>query len=137
MESARATELLTPVVGDVRSRSSVVTWRYVTGIVLIAACYFVVGKWGNTLQLTGPAGAFWPPAGLGIAVLYVGGLRWWPAVLLGDTAIRSDGVVGLWVGLGETVGNMSRALVAVLILLRLVGPRAAMDRLEHVGAVAV
>src|SRR4029453_483948 len=29
-------------------------------------------------------GAFWPRTGVGIALLYLGGLRWWPGVLLGD-----------------------------------------------------
>ena len=38
---------------------------------------------GEALLLTGPAGAFWPATGLGIAVLYLGGMRWWPGVLLG------------------------------------------------------
>jgi signal transduction histidine kinase len=55
-------------------------------------------------------------------------------VLLGDLLTR-EFALPLWSVLVETAGNMARALIAVLILQRLVGRRAAMDRLEHVGAV--
>ena len=108
--------------------------RYAAGVLLIAVGYYVAAQGGQTLLLTGPAGAFWPATGVGIAVLYLGGLRWWPGILLGDLLTR-EFTLPLWAVLVETAGNMTRALVAVLILQRLVGRRAAMDRLEHVGAV--
>ena len=108
--------------------------RYAAGVLLIAVGYYTFAKGGLALLLTGPAGAFWPATGLGIAVLYLGGLRWWPGVLLGDLLTR-EFALPLWAVLVETAGNMARALVAVLILQRLVGRRAAMDRLEQVGAV--
>ena len=108
--------------------------RYADGVLLIAVGYYVAAQGGQTLLLTGPAGAFWPATGVGIAVLYLGGLRWWPGILLGDLLTR-EFTLPLWAVLVETAGNMTRALVAVLILQRLVGRRAAMDRLEHVGAV--
>jgi signal transduction histidine kinase len=108
--------------------------RYAAGVLLIAAGYYVAVRGGLALLLTGPAGAFWPATGVGIAVLYLGGLRWWPGVLLGDLLTR-EFVLPLWAVLAETAGNMARALLAVVILQRLVGRRAAMDRLEQVGAV--
>jgi hypothetical protein len=49
---------------------------YVAGVGLIAAGYYAFAQGGEALLLTGPAGAFWPATGLGIAVLYLGGLRW-------------------------------------------------------------
>jgi signal transduction histidine kinase len=85
--------------------------------------------------LTGPAGAFWPATGVGIVVLYLGGLRWWPGVLLGDLLARDFTLVPLGTALAQAAGNMARAVVAVVILQRLVGRRAAMDRLEQVGVV--
>jgi hypothetical protein len=45
----------------------------VAGVVLIAVAYAVVALAGRVLLLTGPAGAFWPATGFGIAVLYLGG----------------------------------------------------------------
>ena len=62
--------------------------RYAAGVLLIAVGYYTAAKGGLALLLTGPAGAFWPATGVGIAVLYLGGLRWWPGVLLGDLLTR-------------------------------------------------
>src|SRR3954454_2813141 len=58
--------------------------RYGAGVVTVAAGYYAFAVGGKALLLTGPAGAFWPAAGLAVAVLYLGGVRWWPAILLGD-----------------------------------------------------
>jgi signal transduction histidine kinase len=84
-------------------------------------------------------GAFWPATGVGIALLYVGGLRWWPAVLLGDLFGTIVDLPGsrqpLAIALADTGGHVARAVVATILLQRLVGRRAAMDRLEQVGAV--
>ena len=111
--------------------------RYAAGVLLIAGGYYAFAKGGEALLLTGPAGAFWPATGLGIAVLYLGGLRWWPGVLLGELLSRPFAQVGLGPAFAEAPANTARALVAVLILQRLAGRRAAMDRLEQVGAVFV
>jgi signal transduction histidine kinase len=111
--------------------------RYAAGVVIIAVGYDVFAQVGEALLLTGPAGAFWPATGVGIAVLYLGGLRWWPAVLLGDLLSREWSQLPLGTALAESAGNITRAVVAVIILQRLAGSRAAMDRLGHVGAVLV
>ena len=111
--------------------------RYGAGVLLTAGGYYAFAKGGEALLLTGPAGAFWPATGLGIAVLYLGGLRWWPGVLLGELLSRPFAQIGLGPAVAEASANTARALVAVLILQRLVGRRAAMDRLEQVGAVFV
>ena len=135
-----STELPIPVVSDAESRRavmSVVSWRYLAGVAAIAAGYYAAAQGGEALLLTGPAGAFWPATGVGIAVLYLGGLRWWPGVLLGDLLSREFGQLPLGVAAAETAGNFARAMVAAIILLRLIGPRARMNRLEHVTAVGV
>jgi signal transduction histidine kinase len=115
--------------------------RYGAGLVAVAAGYYAFAVGGKALLLTGPAGAFWPAAGLAIAVLYLGGLRWWPGVLLGDVGSLVGDMVSLAVppgtALAQAAGDMAGIVVAVLILRRLVGLRAAMDRIEHVGAVLV
>jgi signal transduction histidine kinase len=119
------------------------TRQYVAGVLVIAAASFALAQGGKALLLTGPAGAFWPAGGLGIAVLYLGGLRWWPGVLLGDVGslawdvLSTDLAVPVGSAVAEAAGDMARTLVAVVILQRLAGPRAAMDRLRHVGGVLV
>ncbi|MFL6250686.1 MAG: MASE1 domain-containing protein, partial [Actinomycetes bacterium] len=115
--------------------------RYAVGVLLIAGGYYVAAQSGETLLLTGGVGAFWPATGVGIALLYLGGLRWWPAVLLGDLLGTMVDLPGgrqpLAIALADTAGHVARAVVAVVILQRLVGRRAAMDRLAQVGAVVV
>jgi integral membrane sensor domain MASE1 len=117
--------------------------RYAAVVVVIAAASFALAQGGKALLLTGPAGAFWPAGGLGIAVLYLGGLRWWPGVLLGDLGsllwdvLSTDLAVPVGSALAEAAGDMARTLLAVFILHWLAGPRAAMDRLRDVGAVLV
>jgi signal transduction histidine kinase len=115
--------------------------RYAAGMLLIAGGYYVAAQSGETLLLTGGVGAFWPATGVGIALLYLGGLRWWPGLLLGDLLGTIVDLPGgsqpLGIALADTAGHVARAVVAVVILQRLVGRRAAMDRLEQVGAVLV
>ena len=115
--------------------------RYAAKTIVIAAGYYAFTELGKSLLLTGPAGAFWPSNGLGIAVLYLGGLCWWPAVLLGDLGSLLTDVLhlGLPIGpaLGEAAGDLARTIVSVLILQMLVGRRISMDRLTDVGAVVI
>lgn len=115
--------------------------RYAAGVLLIAGGYYAAAQSGEALLLTGGVGAFWPATGVGIAVLYLGGLRWWPGILLGDlvgTLVDFPGArQPLGIALADTAGHVARAVVAVVILQRLVGRRAAMNRLEQVGAVLV
>jgi signal transduction histidine kinase len=124
--------------GILVSRRSV---RYAATALLIAGGYYVAAQSGEALLLRGGVGAFWPATGVGIALLYLGGLRWWPALLLGDllgTLVDFPGArqpVGI--ALADTAGHMARFVVAVVIIQRLVGRRAAMDRLAQVGAVVV
>ena len=120
-----------------RRSASVQLVRVAAGAAVIAAAYYGVAQGGEALLLTGPAGAFWPATGVAIAVLYLGGLRWWPAVLLGDLLSREWGLLPPGTALAESAGNLARAVVAVIILRQLVGARAGMDRLAQVGAVLV
>jgi signal transduction histidine kinase len=115
--------------------------RYAAGVLLIAGGYYVAAQSGEAFLLTGGVGAFWPATGVGIALLYVGGLRWWPGILLGDLVGTIVDLPGarqpLGIALADTTGHVARAVVAVIILQRLAGRRAAMDRLAQVGAVLV
>jgi signal transduction histidine kinase len=112
--------------------------RYVGGAVLLAAAYYGAAKVGQTLRYTASVSAIWPPAGLGIAALYLWGMRWWPGVLLGEIVVNGellldDGTFPIGSLLGQQTGNMAEIIVGALLLRRLIGPNAAMDRVEQVG----
>jgi signal transduction histidine kinase len=107
-------------------------------VLALAAAYYMAAKLGQSLRYTASVAAIWPPAGLGIAVLYLWGLRWWPGVFLGELAVNGELLVddtALPLGslIGQQAGNMTEIVVGALLLRRLIGPRAALDRAEQVG----
>jgi signal transduction histidine kinase len=111
-------------------------------VLALAAAYYGAAKLGQTLRYTASVSAIWPPAGLGIAALYLWGLRWWPGILLAECVINGEllfGDSGLPLGslLGQQTGNMAEILVGALLLRRLIGPRAGLDRVEQVGGMLV
>jgi signal transduction histidine kinase len=114
----------------------------VGGVVLLAAAYYGAAKVGQTLRYTASVSAIWPPAGFGIAALYLWGLRWWPGVLLGELVVNGellldDSSFPIGSLLGQQAGNMAEIVVGALLLRRLIGPNAAMDRVEQVGGMLV
>ena len=116
--------------------------RYAGGVLLLAAAYYGAAKVGQTLRYTASVSAIWPPAGLGIAALYLWGLRWWPGVLLGEIVVNgelmlNDSLFPIGSLAGQQAGNMAEIIVGALLLRRLLGPNAAMDRVEQVGGMLV
>ena len=111
-------------------------------MLLLAAAYYGAAKLGQTLRYTASVSAIWPPAGLGIAALYLWGLRWWPGILIAECVINSELLLGnapLPLGslLGQQTGNMAEIVVGAVLLRRLIGPRAALDRVDQVGGMLV
>jgi signal transduction histidine kinase len=114
------------------------TTRECLGVFVIAVAYFGAAKLGQTLRYTASVSAIWPPAGLGIAVLYVFGLRWWPGIFLGELLVNGQLLVDhtdLPLGslIGQQAGNMAEVIVGAWLLRRLIGPRAALDSAAQVG----
>ena len=129
-----------PIVADAPARLAVdrlfPAFRYALWVLLLAAGYYGAGQASLALQYTGPVAAIWLPVGVGVAALYLGGLRFWPGVLIGDLAL-ADSAQPLGSALGLTLGNMADVLVITLLLRRLLGRRGAVDRLERVGGMLV
>src|SRR5688500_13103894 len=58
---------------------------YAGSVALVAVAYYLAGRLGLELAyLDGAVAAVWPPAGLGLAVLFLYGVRLWPGIVLGD-----------------------------------------------------
>jgi signal transduction histidine kinase len=111
-------------------------------VLALAAAYYAAAKLGQSLRYTASVAAIWPPAGVGIAALYLWGLRWWPGVFVGELVVNGELLVdeyALPLGslLGQQAGNMAEIVVGAVLLRRLIGPRAALDRAERVGGLLV
>ncbi len=110
---------------------------YVGGVLALAAVYIVAAKVGQTLRYTASVSAIWPPAGVGIAALYLWGRRWWPGVFLGELIINAEllGTIPAGSLIGQQAGNMAEILIGAALLGRLCGSRAALDRVDQVAGV--
>ena len=122
----------------VESRSG----RYVAGVLALAAAYYGAAKLGQSLRYTASVAAVWPPAGVGIAALYLWGLRWWPGIFLAELVVNGELFVdqhALPLGslLGQQAGNMAEVVLGAVLLRRLIGTRAALDRAQQVGVLLV
>jgi signal transduction histidine kinase len=111
--------------------------RYAAGVLALAAAYYGAAKAGQALQYTASVSAIWPPAGVGIAALYLWGLRWWPGIFLGDLVVNVELLVGhhslpAAALVGQQLGNMAEILVGAALMRRLIGRRAELDRVEQV-----
>jgi signal transduction histidine kinase len=136
--SAAQPELHRAAAATLRSRAV----KAIAGVLLLAVAYYASAKIGQTLRYTASVAAIWPPAGLGIAALYLWGLRWWPGVFIGELLVNGELLVddtALPLGslVGQQAGNMAEIIVGAVLLRRLIGPRAALDRTEQVGGMLV
>jgi signal transduction histidine kinase len=104
--------------------------RYLAGVVALAGAYYAAAKIGYELEFSGPVAAIvWLPAGVAIAFLSLGGLRFWPGVLVGDLLANDYSVLPLGSAFGQTLGNMAEVLVAALLIRRLVARGSPLDSL--------
>src|SRR4051812_23662070 len=87
--------------------------RLALGWLAVAALYRAAAEIGFALQFAGPVAAIvWLPAGVGMAFLYLYGLRYWPGVLLGDLVANDYGALPIGSAVGQTVGNVLEVVVA-------------------------
>jgi len=126
-----------PVVRTVRGLLRSDTARYVGAVLALALAYYGTAKLAQSLRYTASVSAVWPPAGLGIAALYLWGLRLWPGIFLGEVIINAELLMGdhaLPIGsvVGQQAGNMLEIIVGAILLRRLIGPNAALDRAEQI-----
>jgi integral membrane sensor domain MASE1 len=105
--------------------------------VAVALAYFGAAKLGLELAFaTANVTAIWPPAGIALAALVLGGWRLWPGVALGAFLANVTTEVPLYSTLGITVGNTLEAL-AGWWLLRRARFDSGMSRVRDVGALVV
>ncbi len=109
--------------------------RYGAKVLILAVAYYGSAKAGQALSYTASVSAVWPPAGVGIAALYLWGPSLWPGVFLAELAVNAELLHSLPFGslVGQQAGNMAEVIVGAVLLQRLLGPRATFGRSEHVS----
>src|ERR671932_1873581 len=111
-------------------------WRHpaVGTLVLVGATYYLAGRIGLELAyLDGAVAALWPPAGVGLAILFLLGIRMWPGIVIGDLLL-GDFSTPLGTVLAQTAGNTIALVAAALLLRRLTGGRGDLERVVDVLA---
>jgi signal transduction histidine kinase len=130
---AAATRRTDPLSRITRSRGGGVA-LYTVSVGLVALAYYITGRIGLKLAyLDGAVAAIWPPAGLGLAVLFLFGLRLWPGVVIGDLLL-GDFSTPFATVLAQTAGNTVALVVAALALRRLTAGRGDLARVFDVMA---
>ena len=108
-------------------------WSGLAGMLLsLFAAYLVTARLGLSFDaLGGIATTVWPPTGIALAALVMGGLELWPAVIAAAFAANATTGIPLWGAALIACGNTLEAVLAAAAL-----KRAGFDRrLERVADV--
>jgi signal transduction histidine kinase len=91
----------------------------------LVLAYYAAAHLGYAFQFSGPVAAIvWLPVGVAVAFLYLGGMRLWPGVVIGDLLVNNYSALPVGSALGQSFGNLMEVLLATL-LLRLLSRREA------------
>jgi signal transduction histidine kinase len=103
---------------------------------LLVASYYAAAHLGYAFRFAGPvASIVWPPVGVGIAGLYLMGLRLWPAVVIGDLLVNNYTMLPVGAAVGQSFGNLLEVVIGVMLLRRFVSRRAPLDTAAGVAGV--
>ncbi|MCI4345989.1 MAG: MASE1 domain-containing protein [Thermoplasmata archaeon] len=88
----------------------------------LGSSYFFAGKFGLFLAVgNASVSVVWPPTGIAIAALLLGGAELWPAVFAGAFLVNLSTTWDLGSSLGIASGNTLEALVGAYLAVRLAG----------------
>jgi anti-anti-sigma factor len=107
--------------------------RYGLQVVAVAAAYTVSGKFGLHLAFANRSvTAIWPPTGIALSALILGGYRLWPAVAVGALLTNLNTGVPVVTVLGIVCGNTLEALTGAFLLRRVAHFRPNLQRVKDV-----
>src|ERR1700690_3557797 len=96
--------------------------RYLGMAAAVALVYFGAAKFGLSLAFsTKQVTALWPPTGIALAALLLGGYRVWPGIFIAAFAINALVGDSVLVAAGIAVGNTLGPVIARLSLIRFGG----------------
>ncbi|MFZ0382233.1 MAG: MASE1 domain-containing protein [Solirubrobacteraceae bacterium] len=106
---------------------------YAVGCLALILLYSGAAHLSFALRFAGPVSSIvWLPVGAGIAFLYLRGLRFWPAVVIGDLTVNQYSTLPLGSAVGQTFGNLLEVVLAAWLLQRLVSPVRPLDTTRSV-----
>ncbi len=93
--------------------------RYAATILAVALAYFVVAKLGLQLASINPsASPIWPPTGIALAAVLLGGYRIWPAIFLGALAANATTAGSIETSVVIAMGNTLEGVVGGYLINR-------------------
>ena len=120
------------------SRLETVRRTGLLSMLVLAGAYYGSAQLGYRLEFAGPVAAIiWPPVGVGIAFLYLGGLSLWPGVVVGDLLANQYSTLPVGSALAQTAGNTLEVVVGALLIRRLVRRGGPLDSVSGVASLVV
>ena len=93
--------------------------RYIGGLFIVGLAYFVLAKLGLQLASINPsASPIWPPSGLALAAILLGGPRFWPAIFIAAFAANATTAGTLASSTVIALGNTLEAVVGGVLIAR-------------------
>ena len=91
--------------------------RYIGAVLAVALAYFIFAKLGLALASINPsASPIWAPTGIAFAAVLLGGLRLWPAILIGAFAANATTAGTLETSAVIAAGNTLEAVVGGFLI---------------------
>jgi integral membrane sensor domain MASE1 len=111
------------------------SFGYAARLALLTAAYVAAGKLGLQLaSATSSVTAIWPPTGIALVAILLGGRRMWPGVALGALLTNLGTGVPAVTVLGITLGNTLEALAGAWLLERIAHFDTSLSRVRDVLA---
>jgi PAS domain S-box-containing protein len=97
--------------------------------VVLATVYFAAGKFGLQLAfIHQSASAVWPPTGIALAAILLGGYRLWPGIWLGAFLVNLTTAGTVLTSIGIATGNALEAIIGAWLVERFANGRRAFER---------
>ncbi len=107
-------------------------------IVVLAAVYFVAGKFGLTMAFVHPSStAVWPPTGIALAALLIFGRRVWPGIFLGAFLVNLTTAGSAITSLGIAVGNTLEPVLGAYLVSRFANGRKCFESVQDTVKFAI
>src|SRR5262249_28981944 len=121
-----------PITGSGKGAAARLLKRLAT-VVILAVAYGIAAKLGLRLAFVhASATAVWPPTGIALAALLVGGYRVWPSILLGAFVVNVTTAGSVATSLGIALGNTFEAILGAYLVKRFANGLRTLDRAQDV-----